>query len=184
MKRIANRRWTLMICVAIFGCVAFCLLVLRSPFIRLFNRPSVETIGTDELQVLLAPLLSADQDATSVASSLPSDDFVLVDVRSEAETSVSVIPGAITKNEFEENAQDHTGKLIIAYCTVGVRSGDYTKHLSDQGWSAKNYEGSILRWIDSGLPLVTLQGTKTRRVHSYSDQYDVPDGYEQIVDWN
>lgn len=147
----------------------------------LFRKSSVRTISTRELQDLLEPHGSAGTDAISTIPSLSSPDFVLVDVRSDAETNVSVIPGAITQKNFEQNADQHADKLVVAYCTVGVRSGNYAKRLSDQGWTVRNYEGSILQWVRAGLPLVTLNGKPTRRVHSYSDQYSVPDGYEQVI---
>jgi len=103
-----------------------------------------------------------------------------VDARSEAESGVSVIPGAITRTEFERTAVDHQGKEIIAYCTVGVRSGKFVNQLIQQGWKAWNYQGSIIDWCENKLPLVTHDGTKTQQVHTYSARYSVPDDYEAI----
>lgn len=183
MTRIADYQWIATVAaIVFFGTAVGVAIHYRSG--GLFRKSSVRTISTRELQDLLEPHSSAGTDAISTMPSLPSlssADFVLVDVRSDAETNVSVIPGAITQKSFEENADQHAEKLVVAYCTVGVRSGDYAKRLSDQGWTVRNYEGSILQWVRAGLPLVTLNGKPTRQVHSYSDQYSVPDGYEQVV---
>ena len=94
---------------------------------------------------------------------------------------IKVIPGAITQAEYEKNAAKHRGKLVIAYCTVGGRSGAYAKQLAGQGVKVKNYEGSILKWVDAGLPLVTLDGQPTKRVHTYSDRYRIPAMYEPVT---
>jgi len=106
---------------------------------------------------------------------------VLVDVRSEMEINVSVIPGAITEAMYEQNVAKYRDKLVISYCTVGGRSGTYAKQLADKGVKVKNYQGSILKWVDAGLPLVTLDGEPTNRIHTYSDRYKIPAEYEQVT---
>ena len=104
--------------------------------------------------------------------------FVIVDVRSKAESDVSIIPGALTKSEFETTAQQHAGKQVIVYCTIGVRSGNYAAALNRGGWNAWNYKGSILDWCENKLPLKTGDGKQeTKRVHTYSAKYSAPEGY-------
>ena len=105
------------------------------------------------------------------------DRFVIVDVRSKAETDVSIIPGAITKTEFERNTKQHSGKAIIAYCTMGFRSGIYVRSLKRKGFNALNYRGSILDWCNNKLPLTTLDGEATKQVHTYSRWLSVPKEY-------
>ncbi len=62
---------------------------------RFLGRQEVGTISTSELH-----------------SALKSDDFppVLVDVRSDAEQTVSRIPGAITQQEYEADAGAFAGR--------------------------------------------------------------------------
>lgn len=146
-----------------------------------FGGPKVETIETAELQRMFANNRKAAKKATAAGAEMPASDFVVVDVRSEKETNVSVIPGAITKAQYEKDAAKHQGKLVIPYCTVGARSGAYAKQLAGKGVEVKNYKGSILDWVNAGLPLTTLDGQPTKRVHTYSDRYRVPANYEQVT---
>lgn len=142
----------------------------------------VETIETEDLNRKLREHRESVQEATQDGRPVPDADFVVVDVRTDKETGVSVIPGAITSAMFEKDKNSYKDKLIIPYCTVGGRSGKYAKTLIAEGLQVKNYEGSILKWIDAGLPLVRLDGTPTNRVHTYSDRYRIPKKYEQVVD--
>lgn len=105
---------------------------------------------------------------------------VLVDVRSDAETGVSVLPGAITKAEYEATAAKHQDKRVIVYCTVGGRSGAYAKQLAGKKVDVVNYKGSILEWVAAEQPLETLERKPTKRVHTYSSRYQVPAGYQAV----
>ena len=107
------------------------------------------------------------------------NSFVIVDVRSKSETDVSMIPGALTKSEFEEAANQHQGKLVIIYCTIGVRSGSYATSLIRKGWQAFNYKGSILDWCQNKHPLMA-DGSETNKVHTYNRRYSVPDNYIDV----
>ena len=124
------------------------------------------------------PTISAEQIRTLQSNEEWTDRSVIVDVRAKAETDVSVIPGAITKSEFEKNSLQHQGKTVIAYCTVGYRSGIYGKKLASEGWHAYNYKGSILDWCENQFPLVSRDGETTNHVHTYSSEYKVAKGYE------
>lgn len=114
----------------------------------------------------------------------PSTDtkpLLLVDVRSEKETAVSMIPGAVTREAYERNPAQYADFRIVPYCTVGVRSGRYTRRLLEAGVDAVNFEGSIIAWVEARLPLVTSDGEATRRVHTWSRSIGVPAGYEQVT---
>lgn len=127
-----------------------------------------------------APAVSAARIRFLQADQQYEDQFVIVDVRSKTETDVSLIPGAITKAEFEKSRQQHIGKTVIVYCTVGYRSGIFASQLQHDGWDARNYEGSILDWCDNGLPLVTSMGEQTKLVHTYKSRYEVALGYQSV----
>ena len=135
----------------------------------------IQFINSKRIEI---PTISAEQIRMLQNSEAWTDRSVIVDVRDKAETDVSVIPGAITKSEFEKNSRQHQGKVVIAYCTVGHRSGVYGKKLASQGWQAFNYKGSILDWCENQLPLISLNGKETNRVHTYSSKYKVAKGYE------
>ncbi len=146
-----------------------------------FGGPKVETIETDELVRLLNEQRRAEARAQKNGDEPPAATFVLVDVRTDAEVNVSVIPGAITKSQYEANRASYAGRLVIPYCTVGGRSASYAKELTRRGEAVKNYAGSILEWIESELPLVTLKGESTQRVHTYSNSYRVPPQYVKVT---
>ncbi len=140
--------------------------------------PEIETIDTQPLSDLLKQQKGDGNGEKKVQAA---SDFVLVDVRSDAEVNVSVIPGAITKAQYEKNAKLYENKTVIVYCTVGGRSGAYAKQLAANGVKVKNYKGSILQWVNAELPLQTLDGNPTNRVHTYSSRYRVPAKYEQVA---
>ena len=103
---------------------------------------------------------------------------VLVDVRSDNETEVSVIPGAITKAQFEAAPDKYKGKTAICYCLSGGRSGKYVKQLKAKDIPAVDLKGSMLGWCEAGLPLKTLDGKPTKRVNVLGNK--VSSEYESV----
>ncbi len=99
-----------------------------------------------------------------------------MDVRSDSETKVSVIPGAITKAQYEADAKKYEGKTVVCYCLSGGRSGKYVKQLKAKDIAAVDLKGSILGWCEAGLPLETLDRKPTKRVNVYGNK--VPPQYE------
>lgn len=107
--------------------------------------------------------------------------YILVDVRSEEEQKISMIPGAITVQEFEKNKSKYKGKSIVTYCTIGYRSGKYTKQLIKEKFKAYNLEGSILGWIHTKKKLVDSKGEPTQNVHIYDKNWDyLPKGFVPV----
>ncbi|MDP5052721.1 MAG: hypothetical protein NWP69_02920 [Congregibacter sp.] len=138
--------------------------------------PSVPTIDVAELAAAM------DRGELAVDGATGKKAYLLVDVRDDNEVAVSMIPGAITKTDYEENRARYASYRIIPYCTVGYRSGKYTQTLMKQGIDAVNFEGSIMGWVEAGGRLVTRDGQETRRVHTWSRQIAAPPGYEQVVE--
>lgn len=101
-----------------------------------------------------------------------SEEYVLVDVRKPKEQVVSMIPGAITQNDFESRAGELKGKTVVTYCTAGYRSGLYAQKIQKKGWQVLNLEGSLLAWTHAGGPLVDDAGP-TKRVHVYSKDWSL-----------
>jgi rhodanese-related sulfurtransferase len=107
-------------------------------------------------------------------------EIILVDIRSEAEQKVSMIPGAITKEDFEKNKDKYKNTLIVPYCTIGVRSGYYAEKLSKDGFNTKNYKGSILAWVLSG-GVVLKDKKEVLEVHVYGEKWNLlPSQYKGI----
>ena len=131
-------------------------------------------------QQLAASVVTAEQVRSFQTDEKYTGEFVIVDVRGKAETDVSMIPGAISQAAFEKTKKQHAGKIVIAYCTVGYRSGIYAEKLRSKGWDARNYEGSILDWCKNQLPVVTPAGESTKRVHTYSSNYALDPNYQAV----
>ena len=154
-----------------FACCGLISGEARAQFGSLFARKaSVAEIKVDQLR-------SLQLDEANQGSAPP---FVLVDVRNPDESAVSVIPGAITKSEFEQNLDRYRNRTVITYCTSGYRSGKYAQQLASQGIKTRNFKGSILGWCAAGLPLVTSDGEATNRVHTYSSRNRVPSKYKAV----
>lgn len=154
--------------------------VAEAQFGGLFGGSKVQTISTKDVVRMIAEQQKAQQESEQQGQPANPADFILVDVRSDKEIAVSIIPGAITKADFEKNQANYRDKLVIPYCTVGGRSEKYAKKLLQDGWKVKNYKGSILEWVQAEQPLVTLKGQPTMRVHTYSSSYRIPDKYQQV----
>lgn len=110
------------------------------------------------------------------------DATLLVDVRSPDEQAVSRIPDALTVEEYEALPLDRRrGATVLAYCTVGCRSGEYAAELEASGIDAYNLGGGVLSWALAGRSFVTPDGDETRRVHTYARRWAVvPPDYEAI----
>jgi rhodanese-related sulfurtransferase len=139
-----------------------------------------EVISTKELKSLLDARELAVKRALADGKKPEDSKFVLVDVRSDEEIAVSMIPGAITKKEFEKEKNKYRDKLIIPYCLVGGRSATFANELKKSGLVVKNYKGSIVEWVTSELPLVTIKGESTNRVYIKPEQFKIPSKYEAV----
>ncbi len=120
--------------------------------------------------------------APSLRQALPSADFLLVDVRSEAERAVSMLPGAITADEFEDRMDEfgRSGRTLVAYCTIGARSSAYVRRMRERGVDMINLEGSVLAWTHAGGTL-TAGNAPTKRLHVYGRRWNLAaDGYETV----
>ncbi len=107
-------------------------------------------------------------------------ELVLIDVRKPEEQAVSMIPGALTQEQFEERQDSLRDKEIVTYCTAGYRSGFFAKKLQKRGWQVRNLEGSLLAWTHAGGTLEDSEGP-TRRIHVYSADWSLESSdYEPV----
>mmetsp|Transcript_24549 Transcript_24549/g.48992 ORF Transcript_24549/g.48992 Transcript_24549/m.48992 type:complete len:184 (+) Transcript_24549:81-632(+) len=103
--------------------------------------------------------------------------YVLLDARSEEERNVSMIAGAITKDDFLVNPDKYKDSTVVCYCTVGYISGACTLELRNQGHlNVKNMgDGALLGYTlhktSAGVskPLVKADGSATNDVHTFMD---------------
>ncbi|MFT4624135.1 MAG: rhodanese-related sulfurtransferase [Myxococcota bacterium] len=104
---------------------------------------------------------------------------VFVDVRTAPEQAVSMLPGALTIEEFTAQQAALAGRPIVAYCTIGARSGEWAQARREEGIEAYNLVGSLLAWTHAGGALEAPDGSATKRVHVYGKTWDLAaDGYE------
>ncbi len=110
-----------------------------------------------------------------------SNEIVLVDVRTPAEQIVSMLPGALTVEQFESAMTQYQHADVVVYCKTGYRSGHYAQRLMDRGFSnVRNLQGSILAWTHVGGLLVNESGA-TRKVNVLDPDNDLTaEGYEAV----
>lgn len=108
----------------------------------------------------------------------PTVRLLFVDCREREEYAVSTIPGAILQEDLEMKKIGECTHLI-AFCTIGVRSGFFVKTLSlkeNVQCKVLNFSGSILAWAAAGLPLVVPEtNVPTNVLHTYSSDWDFTD---------
>ena len=144
-----------------------------------------DTISRDKLETAISRSVSQFPDVRVLPTPelmglLESErKIILIDVRDPEEQAVSMIPGAVTQDEFERDWKDAlTGSnqpeiTAVPYCTVGYRSGSYARKLQHDGISVRNSEG-ILMWAFEGGRLVKrMAGSaggeiEVKQVHCYA----------------
>ena len=138
---------------------------------------TIEDIYRESRQEFLeVPEITAEQLLLRIAK----DDLVLVDVRQAHEREVSMLPGAISSQEFEQNRSAYQGKTVVTYCKVGHRSGLYAQKLHATGCDVLNLKGAILAWTHAGGELVNANGP-TKRVYVSSPKANlIAQGYEPV----
>jgi rhodanese-related sulfurtransferase len=109
------------------------------------------------------------------------EEWIIVDVRSPRERAVSVIPGSMSKEEFEARLEEAREKHILVYCTAGCRSGAYAQKLRKRGLDAFNLRGGVLAWALGGGTFVAPDGQPTDHVHVYGRRWNsLPSGYVPV----
>ena len=103
---------------------------------------------------------------------------VFVDVREPAEMEISMLPGAVSVEDYETRAGQIKDKRVIAYCTIGYRSGEFAEKMVERGVMVFNLEGGILAWVWEGGVLHNAAGQAVKQVHVYAEKWDLaPAGY-------
>ena len=137
--------------------------------------------GADGLDAIQADIMS-DYAAVAQLSpkaflALDTDGVLLLDIREPEEFAVSRIPGAIWVNPSASadtaliQIGNVTGKKIVVYCSVGVRSSRFAQRTQDDlldmgAVSVANLEQGIFGWHNDQRRLVDANG-ETDAVHPY-----------------
>lgn len=100
------------------------------------------------------------------------EPVVLVDVRTDEERAVSTLPGAVPAAIVEADPDAFRGQRLVAYCTIGYRSGEWAEARADDGLDVANLRGSVLAWTHTGRALEGPDGP-TMRVHVYGRAWDL-----------
>jgi sodium/bile acid cotransporter 7 len=109
---------------------------------------------------------------------LEKGEVLFVDVRGAAEMAVSMLPGAVTRGAYEKDPGIPQGKTVVAYCTIGARSGSYSQKMNRQGARVLSLSGGVLAWLLEGGK-VYHDGVETKRVHVFGNAWNyLPEGYE------
>lgn len=144
------------------------------------DESKLQTIEKNYLKSQLKFKEVAEITAEQLLQRIDSDDLVIVDVRELQEQEISMLPGAITSQEFEQNRSDYQCKTVVVYCTIGYRSGLYAQKLCASGCDVLNLKGAILSWTHVGGELVDANGP-TKRVHINNPKANlVAEGYEPV----
>lgn len=109
--------------------------------------------------------------------------YVLIDTRSLKERKISILPGAISLEQFNKERGRYQGFQVILYCTIGLRSSKTAYKLREQGINAFNLEKGILGWAQKQLPFYGPNNKRTYIVHVYGKQWDLlPKNYQGVTD--
>ena len=118
--------------------------------------------------------------ADSLMEWMAEGEVVIVDVREPGEREISRLPNSVTPEEIDSRLDGHENERIVIYCTLGYRSGKFTRSLQDKGVKAYNLAGGILAWVHHEGP-IEHEGNPTRRVHVYRKQWNLlPEAYEPV----
>jgi len=92
-----------------------------------------------------------------------------------------MLPGAIKKEDFLKTPVEFKNKMIIAYCTIGYRSGKFAEEMIDKGLRIYNLKGGVLAWVLEGGKVFDAN-KESKRVHVYGEKWNhLPEGYESVV---
>ena len=95
-----------------------------------------------------------------------------IDVREPEEIQTATLPGAIDKQTFLRDKTAFSTKILVAFCTIGYRSGVFAREMAQAGLPVTNLAGGILAWVAEGGKVYDQHG-ETRRLHVYGPKWDL-----------
>lgn len=100
--------------------------------------------------------ISVDQLKEKVLDANPVN---IVDVRTDEETALGIIPGAktIPMDQIPDNLnQFNKDETYYIICAAGMRSAKVVKYLEDQGIHAVNVDGGMNEWGTEGTDIESI----------------------------
>jgi rhodanese-related sulfurtransferase len=149
--------------------ILFAIMALSGPFIIQAREVSIEQVQQNVLNLHKSvmdgqPAISVKNFKQVVASDA---EFVLLDVRSEAEFNAAHLPGAlhIERGRLEwivPNIIKKADRTIYVYCQDGRRSGFATERLLEMGYTnASHITEGFEGWVTFGNPVYNMHGEFT-----------------------
>ncbi len=147
-------------------CVLFAVMVFSTTFSLQAREVSLEQVKLNVLN--LHKSVMARQPAVSIKKFKSviaiNDEFILLDVRSEAEFKAAHLPGAlhVERGRIEwiiPNIIKKTDRTVYVYCQDGRRSALATERLLEMGYKntihiTDGFEG----WVKTGYPVYNMHG--------------------------
>lgn len=122
----------------------------------------------------------ADISAQDARRAFSKGGVQFIDVRKPEEIRISTLPGSVAKERFVENTERYKDKTVVAFCTIGYRSGIFAQEMAGQGIRVLNLKGGILAWVLEGGPVFDDSGA-SKRLHVYGPKWDLaPGDFETI----
>lgn len=149
--------------------ILFVIMALSNPFILQARELSLEQVKQNVLNLHKSvmdgqPAISVKQFKQIIAGDA---EFVLLDVRSEAEFNAAHLPGALNveRGRLEwiiPNIIKKTDRTIYVYCQDGRRSGFATERLLEMGYTnASHITEGFEGWVTFGNPVYNMHGEFT-----------------------
>ena len=105
---------------------------------------------------------------------------VLIDIREPNEQQISMLPAAITEEEFLSDPAKYKDAVKVVYCTISYRSGKFAQKLQKKDIMAYNLRGGILGWVHAGGKVYDQNG-ETQRIHVYGRKWNLgPKSYQAV----
>lgn len=113
---------------------------------------------------------------------LSKNEYILIDTRTEDEQKVSMIPSAITLNEFKSSETKYKDKKLVFYCTIGYRSSKVAVEYQDKGFKVFNLKQSALGWAWANQEFESNKA-RVKKLHVYSEAWNfLPESYIGVFD--
>lgn len=165
---------------------ALLVLGLALAVLQIWN-PGGSMAGDPELKAKVESMYQGyKEDFPGVTDISPADAMAMwqegkvqfLDIREPKEQAVSMLPGALTQDQFEQAANGLQGKTVIAYCTISYRSGKYAESSANPQIKIINLRGGILGWVHAGGP-VFQNGKEVKKIHVFGSRWNLaPSGIE------
>ncbi|GBC62394.1 rhodanese-like domain-containing protein [Desulfonema ishimotonii] len=112
---------------------------------------------------------------------LRANQVIFVDTRKSEEMAISMLPGAVSEEEFVQHPGQYAGLTPVAYCTISYRSGKFAEAMGKKGRTIYNLRGGLLAWVLEGGKVYDKKG-ESRHIHVYGKKWNYPaQGYEAVM---